>query len=240
MNLSGARYSYAWDVGKLITILTSSVVLLMFLTEIVDLYGRLEVAARIDQLTQLPNRRALDEHLRLVFKHGLRVETSLAFFMIDIDLFKSFNDSFGHDAGDDCLRGVATTLAKFATRPLDFIARYGGEEFLVILPDTPLEGARAVAEQMRAGVEGLAVGLSGGVSAGVTVSIGVGFSANAAKVEAPALFQAADRGLYEAKSEGRNRVVLASIDPAQSGDMTPPDAGSALPSSRREAEARLV
>jgi diguanylate cyclase (GGDEF)-like protein len=224
MNLSGARYAFAWDVGKLITIFTSSVVLLMFLTEIVDSYGRLEVAAQIDQLTQLPNRRALDEHLRLVLKHGQRAETSLAFFMIDIDLFKNFNDSFGHAAGDDCLRGVAATLAKFATRPLDFIARYGGEEFLVILPGTPLAGTRSVAEQMRAGVEALAIGLSGGVSAGVTVSIGIGFAENAATVEAPVLFEAADRALYEAKSEGRNRVVVTNVAGALSEQQTMPEA----------------
>ncbi len=226
MNLCGGRFSYAWDFGKLITILTSSVVLLMFLTEIVDLYGRLEGAARIDPLTQLPNRRALDDHLRLVFKHGQRVETSLAFFMIDIDLFKSFNDSFGHAAGDDCLRAVAATLAKVATRPLDLVARYGGEEFLVILPDTPLEGARAVAEQMRSGVEALAIGLSGGVSAGVTISIGIGFAPDAAKVEAPVLFEAADRALYEAKQQGRNRVLVANTAGARSEEATLPIAMS--------------
>jgi len=224
LNLGGTRYTYAWDVGKLITIITSSIVLLMFLTEIVDLYGRLDGASRTDPLTQLPNRRALDEHLRLVFNNGQRADTSLALFIIDIDLFKTFNDSFGRAAGDDCLRAVGAMLAKSATRPLDLVARYGGEEFVVILPDTPLEGVRAVAEQMRAGIEALAIGLSGGVSAGITVSIGIAFVENSANVEAPVMFEAADRGLYEAKAQGRNRVVVANVAGEQAEQLSPQSA----------------
>jgi diguanylate cyclase (GGDEF)-like protein len=213
LNLSGTRFSYAWDVGKLITIFTASVVLLMFLTEIVDLYGRLEGAARIDALTLLPNRRALDEHVQLVFSHAQRSKSSVALLMIDIDLFKSFNDTFGHGAGDDCLRAVAATLTKFATRPLDLVGRFGGEEFLAVLPDTSLEGAQAVAEQMRDGVATLAVPSRVGVTRRVTISVGIGFSGNATKLDAPAIFEAADHALYEAKARGRNRVVVSGRGP---------------------------
>jgi diguanylate cyclase (GGDEF)-like protein len=145
----------------------------------------------------------------------------MAMLMIDIDFFKRFNDSFGHAVGDDCLSAVAATLVKFATRPLDLVARYGGEEFLVVLPDTPLEGARRVAEHMRAGVAALNVSSRLGSTRPVTISVGIGFAANAADVEASLLFEAADRALYQAKAGGRNRVVLAP-DPEAAGTLQEP------------------
>ncbi len=208
LNLSATRYSYAWDIGKLITVFTASVVLVMILCDIAQLYARLSRLARIDVLTSLRNRRALEEHLELVFNNARRVRGSVALLVVDIDLFKRYNDAYGHLAGDECLQRVAKELAKCATRPLDLVTRYGGEEFVIVLPDTPLHGALVTAEKVRAVVEDLAIGHADKALGHVTVSIGVGYSPNARDTDEKRLFEAADMALYEAKNRGRNRVVL--------------------------------
>ena len=131
--------------------------------------------------------------------------------MIDIDLFKHYNDTHGHIAGDECLREVARAMAGCAVRPLDLVARFGGEEFVVLLPDTTLEGARVVAERIRSAVERLEAGACANALGRITVSIGIGYAPDAWNVEGTALLEAADRALYEAKDHGRNNVVLGSI-----------------------------
>jgi diguanylate cyclase (GGDEF)-like protein len=207
LNLSSARYTYAWDTGKVIAVITACTVLLLMLGDVVALYGRLARVARVDPLTSLRNRRAFDEHFELVLHSGRRLHNSIGLLMIDIDLFKHYNDTHGHIAGDECLREVARAMAGCAVRPLDLVARFGGEEFVVLLPDTTLEGARVVAERIRSAVERIEVG----ACARITVSIGIGYAPDAWNVEGTALLEAADRALYEAKDHGRNNVVLGSI-----------------------------
>ncbi len=213
LNLSATRYSYAWDAGKLIAVVTSSTVLAMMLWDIVGLYGRLEREASVDPLTSLMNRRAFDAYLEATFGKARRLGKSMALLMIDIDFFKSYNDSNGHMAGDECLRRVAKTLRECVTRPLDLVARYGGEEFVVVLPDTTVEGVLATAERIRASVERLEIDGCPTELASTTVSIGAAFSANAWEADQSTLLVAADRAMYVAKRGGRNQVSLGSVDP---------------------------
>jgi diguanylate cyclase (GGDEF)-like protein len=143
----------------------------------------------------------------LVFQNAHRLSGSLGLLIVDIDHFKRYNDAHGHLAGDECLRRVALEIAECAKRPLDMVARYGGEEFVVLLPDTTPEGVRAVADRIRTLVEHLKIG-SGAACEGVTVSIGIGYAQDVRNVAKTALFEIADRALYEAKGRGRNIVVL--------------------------------
>ncbi|MBD5633058.1 MAG: GGDEF domain-containing protein [Candidatus Eremiobacteraeota bacterium] len=204
---SFAVYSYSWDIGKIMTVVTASIVLSMILVDIAGLYGRLSRAARTDPLTGLRNRRACEEHFELVANNARRTRGRLAVLSVDVDFFKLFNDSHGHLAGDECLRHVARQLEACATRPLDLVARYGGEEFIVILPDTPLRGVFIVAERIRSSIERLPIPHDQEVLPPVTVSIGIGYASDA-RAGSANLFEAADRALYDAKN-GRNRVALA-------------------------------
>jgi len=208
LNLSGQRYSYAWDIGKLSTVFTASVVLVMILCDIADLFARLASVARIDVLTLLPNRRAFEEHSELVFHNARRRNESVGLLVVDIDFFKRFNDSFGHLAGDECLRAVAREMATCATRPLDLVARFGGEEFAVVLPNMHLQGVLIVGERIRAVVERLEIVHGMQALGRVTISIGAAFTADPHSVDEDTLFEMADRALYEAKEHGRNRVEL--------------------------------
>jgi diguanylate cyclase (GGDEF)-like protein len=122
--------------------------------------------------------------------------------VIDIDSFKAFNDRHGHHGGDEALRNVASTIAENIRRPADFVARYGGEEFVVVLPETDLDGAKAVAEQIRAVVQALPLFATD--TEPLTVSIGIAMGKAQANVDD--LFKAADLALYAAKKNGRNRV----------------------------------
>ncbi len=212
LNSSAGWYSFAWDTGKLVTVFTSSVVLVMILCDIAGVYGRLARVAKIDVLTSLHNRRAFDEHFAFVFKNARRAHAKISLLVLDVDHFKKFNDSYGHLTGDECLRRVARAMADCVNRPLDLVARYGGEEFVVVLPETSLAGVFVVAENLRELVAGLEIPLDDGKFARVTVSIGIGYITDASKFDATILFSAADRGLYQAKDRGRNRVILGSTD----------------------------
>ena len=146
-----------------------------------------------DGLTGVSNRRTFDETLALEWRRAMRTRTPISLLLVDIDHFKNYNDTHGHQAGDECLRRVAQTLRNSVHRAADLVARYGGEEFVVLLPDTPVEHARQIAESIRAAVEKL----------GATVSIGV--ASELSSIEA--LIRKADEALYEAKRLGRNQVV---------------------------------
>lgn len=218
LNLSATRYSYAWDTGKLIAVVTSSTVLGMMLWDIVGLYGRLEREATVDALTSLMNRRAFDAYVAATFAKARRLDASMALLMIDIDYFKTYNDSHGHMAGDECLRRVARTLLESVTRPLDLVARFGGEEFVVVLPDTPAAGVLATAERIREAVARLEIdGCANGFGK-TTVSVGAAFSADANQADQSTLLAAADRAMYAAKHAGRNQVVLVSLDESAQPD----------------------
>ncbi|HMI56922.1 MAG TPA: sensor domain-containing diguanylate cyclase, partial [Gemmatimonadaceae bacterium] len=165
---------------------------------------RLEVLALTDSLTLTLNRRALMDRLDSELDRARRYSLTLSLLMVDLDHFKAVNDSFGHLAGDEALRGVAHVLQREA-RSVDVVARYGGEEFVVILPETGEDGAVKVAERIRARVseqqsEGLVP------MPAVTVSVGVA-TVLSTQIQAPEeLIALADEALYRAKAQGRNRV----------------------------------
>lgn len=156
----------------------------------------LEHTARTDYLTGVDNRRSLDQALTAAMANARCGEGGLSLAVIDFDRFKTFNDSFGHVAGDNYLRQAAAIWRK-AIRPQDFIARYGGEEFVVLLPDTRQDGALACMERLRAATP-----------APLTCSVGV---AEWDAIETPStLIGRADQAMYQAKSSGRDRIVVAS------------------------------
>jgi diguanylate cyclase (GGDEF)-like protein len=166
----------------------------------------LEIQASRDALTGIPNRRLFDETLRREWRNVVQRGGSLAILMIDVDYFKDFNDVYGHQSGDACLIAVAKSIQGVLPRVGDFVGRFGGEEFAVLLPETPLDGALAVAERLRSRVVELALPNAKSEHKYVTVSIGAAVG-NAASIPDPSLLiKAADEALYRAKRAGRHRV----------------------------------
>jgi len=164
----------------------------------------------VDGLTGISNRRQFDEVYAREWARAMRSSTALSVLMCDVDYFKQYNDLYGHQAGDECLREVAGVLQSCVRRPADVVARYGGEEFSVVLPDTDIDGAFSVADTMRQGVAGLDISHGGGKDGKVSISIGVARvvpqkGANTKE----SLLLAADTALYAAKQKGRNCVELA-------------------------------
>ena len=173
-------------------------------------YQRLQYISFLDGLTAIANRRRFDEFIELEWRRALRSATPLSLVMIDIDFFKAYNDTYGHQSGDDCLKLVAGALNTALNRPGDLAARYGGEEFAVVLAGTHRAGASAVAEALRARVEGLDIPHAGSrVSDRVTISLGVASMVPVRESSPSDLIAKADRALYEAKRAGRNRVQVA-------------------------------
>jgi diguanylate cyclase (GGDEF)-like protein len=170
---------------------------------------QLALLSLTDPLTGLVNRRGFDEKLQAAWRRALRSGGSLGLAMIDIDKFKSYNDEYGHPAGDACLRSVAATLQDGIRPGSDVAARYGGEEFVLLFPDAVIEGTYAAAERLRAAVAALYDNDSTSVRRTVTISIGVVAFIPAANDNAAQYIEAADAALYQAKSEGRDRVVRA-------------------------------
>lgn len=165
----------------------------------------------IDGLTGLANRRCFDERLNVEWRRSARGASPLALLMLDVDHFKRFNDRYGHQQGDECLRRVAAAIRAGLLRPADLAARYGGEEFACILPATDLEGAFAVANAIEQGVRHLQIEHAGSdVAPVVTLSIGLSASQPwADRREAATLLAKADAQLYRAKQTGRARVCGA-------------------------------
>lgn len=167
---------------------------------------RLEELSFLDGLTEVANRRQFEQILDLEWRRAVRSGSPISLILADIDHFKRFNDSNGHQAGDRCLRDVATLLDSIVQRAGDQVARYGGEEFAAMLPETDAQGAENIAERMRRAVESLETG--GGR---VTVSIGVATIVAGETRTAHALVAAADAALYDAKHAGRNTVRARTI-----------------------------
>ena len=162
----------------------------------------------LDGLTGIPNRRYLDETLDKEWRRALREEQVLSLLLIDIDFFKRYNDLYGHPAGDDCLRRVAAALSHSVSRGSDLVARYGGEEFTILLPGDGAVGAVTVAERAMAAISALQiVHLHSEVSAFLTISIGIATALPCRDMTPATLLQMADRALYQAKEQGRNRYV---------------------------------
>jgi diguanylate cyclase (GGDEF)-like protein len=166
----------------------------------------LKTLAESDGLTGLANRRLFEEALAGELARARRNGSQFALILTDVDFFKKYNDRYGHVAGDDCLRKVAAVIGGGARRPGDLAARYGGEEFAVILPDTSLDGARTVAEGIRAAAAELAIEHADSPDGRLSLSLGVVAGAAGPEPDG-AWIEAADRLLYEAKAAGRNRVA---------------------------------
>ena len=168
----------------------------------------LETMSAVDALTTVPNRRRFDEYLDQEWRRATRNNYALSLLMIDIDHFKPYNDTYGHQMGDKCLRSVATEIKQHLRRSSDMVARYGGEEFSVILPDTPSNSALALAERIWSGIGDLKIEHAGSDSAShLTVSIGAATRIPGKKQSLPQLIEAADKNLYHSKRNGGNRIT---------------------------------
>jgi diguanylate cyclase (GGDEF)-like protein len=165
--------------------------------------------AQLDALTGAKNRRIFDEHLARVWQQAARDRRSLAILLLDVDHFKTYNDHYGHQAGDHALRQVARTAQAFIRRPLDIFARYGGEEFAAVLYDVDGSSAEGIADQMRRAVEALAIEhVASRTAVVITISVGVAVVEPTRERNSGGALQLADQALYEAKVKGRNRVKL--------------------------------
>jgi two-component system, cell cycle response regulator len=191
-----------FEIEELLARIRAGVRIVHLQQQLLDTNHKLEELSLTDSLTSLRNRRAFDERLGDAFEHSRRYDRPLSLVVLDVDHFKSINDTHGHAIGDAVLRIVAERIAK-CSRASDFVARIGGEEFAVILPETPLFEAMQFAEKIRAHIAATPIaGLY------VTVSLGVANALHSRVTTTTDLFDAADQALYRAKSNGRNRTEM--------------------------------
>ncbi len=172
----------------------------------------LENLSSLDGLTGIPNRRRFDEFINQQWGQAARDAKALSLILMDIDFFKTYNDEYGHQAGDECLKRIASALENVVRRPSDLVARYGGEEFVCILPDTDLQGATTIARRMRNEINRLAIPhAKSKTEAWVTMSFGIGTVVPTPDCHPAILIEAADKQLYRAKHEGRNRILCTEL-----------------------------
>ncbi len=177
----------------------------------------LVAVANVDAMTGLYNRRYLDQQLEREYAVHRRQKAPLAVAFIDIDYFKGYNDFYGHQAGDACLREVGLLIGKATQRPGEVVARYGGEEFVVVLPYTALDKALVYAERLRRAIVAAAIAhANAGANTTLTVSIGVASMVPNGASSKAALLEQADQALYHAKASGRNCVSSSAQGPATS------------------------
>ena len=175
--------------------------------------SRLEFLAAHDELTELANRRHFNNILEKAWLNSHREQSPISLIFCDIDYFKQYNDTYGHLQGDACLKQVATTFKAVLKRPLDLAARYGGEEFAMILPNTDVAGAEALARRIQQGIEELAIVHQGSqLGDRLTVSLGISGMIPGEKNSINTLIAEADKALYRAKAAGRNRTIVSVIE----------------------------
>jgi diguanylate cyclase (GGDEF)-like protein len=208
--------------GGIFAIMTSSVLMLVWMLES-ELRRRAaaekaaEQLARTDGLTKLANRRWFDRGLTRKWSRAARDARPMSLLMIDVDHFKSFNDTYGHQGGDRVLRAIAGVISDSIRRPDDLAARYGGEEFAVVLPNTDSRGARQVAGSIRDGVRALQISHGGSEHDIVTVSIGLATAMPGSGAVKPLLLvREADAALYRAKDSGRDSICVCDATPLNS------------------------
>jgi diguanylate cyclase (GGDEF)-like protein len=178
--------------------------------ELIQASNEQEQLTRTDQLTNIPNRRYIDEQLPREWDRAVRTKTPLSILMLDLDHFKTYNDTYGHLNGDKVLQAVSKLFSNEIKRPADFVVRWGGEEFVVVLPETDSAGALHIAEIIRKSVEEAEILLDNGVKTKITVSIGVNTIIPSHSLSQNDFIKNVDDALYKAKEEGRNRVHLYS------------------------------
>jgi diguanylate cyclase (GGDEF)-like protein/PAS domain S-box-containing protein len=178
-------------------------------SEITKLKELAEQDSLMDGLIQIPNRRAFDKQIVHEWNRALREKVNLSFLMIDIDLFKNYNDTYGHLQGDELLKAAGTIFRKNLKRSADFVARFGGEEFGVLLYGTNSYQANVIAERIRKSVEEEVILTTTGVQTRFTVSIGVCSIIPTINLEYGHIIEAADKALYKAKQNGRNRIWVS-------------------------------
>lgn len=198
-----------------ITLYTSASFLSDTFESLFKSHFQLNALATEDGLTGIPNRRKLDESLKKDWNTAVRNQEFISLLLLDIDYFKQYNDHYGHQAGDECLKSVANILKSMVERATDTVARYGGEEFAVVLPNTPSDGAKVVAERIRKAIENAAITHEYSiVSKKLTVSIGVASFIPQPGQAIESILNVADKALYRSKDNGRNRVSAEVLEPA--------------------------
>jgi diguanylate cyclase (GGDEF)-like protein len=176
---------------------------------IVDQMRMIESIGLIDPLTKVSNRRGFENRLDMEWNRSIREQTPICLLMMDIDKFKNFNDTYGHQHGDFALSTFASIATKSLLRSIDFIARWGGEEFVILLPSTDIDGAVEVAERVRSSIEEAVITTENGVVTPMTVSIGINSLVPNKDDGVDEFIKVADQALYKAKETGRNRYVVA-------------------------------
>ena len=163
----------------------------------------------IDPLTKISNRRGFENRLDAEWYRAFRERTPIGFTIMDIDNFKNYNDTYGHQQGDTALKAFAETVSKTLMRSVDFAARWGGEEFVILLPGSDIDGVMEVAERVRENVAATVILTEEGAETRTTVSIGVNSVVPCENTSIDVLIKKADQALYRAKAQGRNRVCVA-------------------------------
>lgn len=222
--VAGERFTAGWYLARVESVVASMLMLLTYLGIFASIFERVARISNLDGLTGIPNRRAFDDVWRARDPLVRAGKEATSLLMLDIDLFKKFNDRYGHQRGDDALRAVAQALQTALPRRGDFVARYGGEEFVAILPETDSAGARRAAERIRSAVMGLGVEHAASSVGVLTISIGVATAIPGHQMESlDTLLRRADDALYEAKAHGGNAVTLATATAT-----APPSGGHAV------------
>lgn len=205
------------DHGKLIAVIET----VRDMTEQKNAQAALQNLAAHDGLTGIANRRAFDERLAVEWSRAAREQQPVSLLLLDIDFFKYYNDNYGHQQGDECLRRVASAMSAAVFRAADLPARYGGEEFVVLMPNTAVSGAKAVAQRICAQISDLRLPHAhSDVADHITASIGVATLCPGPGELANQLVAAADAALYAAKNAGRNRVIVATDRPQIDDEVT--------------------
>jgi len=177
--------------------------------KIIDQMRTIELIGLIDPLTKISNRRGFENRLKVEWGRAHREGTPISFLIMDIDKFKNYNDTYGHQQGDVALKTFAEAASKTLMRAVDFAARWGGEEFVILLPGTDVEGAAGIAERVRENVEATVIYAEDGAETRITVSIGVNSIIPEDDSDVSDFISKADQALYKAKESGRNRFVIS-------------------------------
>ena len=177
--------------------------------KILEQFRIIERLSTLDQLTSIPNRRGFDIRMNMEWCRAIREQTPLSILIMDVDKFKTYNDTHGHQQGDVVLRAVAKVVTESISRASDFAARWGGEEFIVLLPNADLDGALHVAELIRISIGNEIIPCLGGTETKVTVSVGVNALTPKPGSSCDEFLSGADKALYKAKESGRNRICVA-------------------------------